>query len=200
MDKKKLSILLSGLRVLDNLDIKLEQYQTEGELAGDVLWNSFLNYDINGKLAGDLGCGNGILGIGALLLGAKKVYFIDIDKNAIKITKENYKKLKLKNGVFLNCDINSFEKKVDTILMNPPFGVQNEHSDKVFLEKAMKLSNVIYSFHKIESKEFIKKLTEKTGFFIKKIYRYKMLIKQVYKFHKQKSHYVDVGLWVIRKL
>jgi ribosomal protein L11 methyltransferase len=37
----------------------------------------------------DIGCGSGILSIGALLLGAKKVYAVDTDPLAVKSTAEN---------------------------------------------------------------------------------------------------------------
>lgn len=38
----------------------------------------------------DIGCGSGILSIGALLLGAKKVYAVDTDPLAVKSTGENF--------------------------------------------------------------------------------------------------------------
>ncbi|MBS3171009.1 methyltransferase [Candidatus Woesearchaeota archaeon] len=198
-DKKKLSILLSRLKEQEILKLNLEQYQTEGEIAGDILWKAFLNNDIKGKTIADLGCGNGIFGIGALLMEAKKVYFLDKDIDAIDAAKENYKRLKLKNGIFLNKDINEFEKKADVVLMNPPFGVQKEHNDKIFLEKAMEISQKIYSLHKIESKEFIKKLAETNNFSVSGVYDYNLLIKQKYKFHKRKSYYVKIGCWILEK-
>ncbi len=37
----------------------------------------------------DMGCGSGILGIGAYLLGAKNVIAVDIDENAVLITRKN---------------------------------------------------------------------------------------------------------------
>ena len=40
----------------------------------------------------DLGCGSGILSIGAILLGAEKACAVDIDENSIKIAAENAKK------------------------------------------------------------------------------------------------------------
>lgn len=40
-------------------------------------------------LIADIGCGSGILSIGASLLGAKEIYAIDIDPLAIKATQEN---------------------------------------------------------------------------------------------------------------
>ena len=43
----------------------------------------------------DLGCGTGVLGIGALILGARRVCFIDNDKEAIDIAKINIPKIYL---------------------------------------------------------------------------------------------------------
>lgn len=40
----------------------------------------------------DMGCGSGILGIAALLLGAKELTAVDIDENATRIAKENLEK------------------------------------------------------------------------------------------------------------
>ena len=37
----------------------------------------------------DVGCGSGILSVGALLLGAKKAYAVDVDPLAVRATKEN---------------------------------------------------------------------------------------------------------------
>lgn len=198
MDKKELAITLSKLEILEEFNVDLEQYQTEGELASDILWKADLNNDIKGKVIADLGSGNGILGIGALLLGAEKVYFIDIDKKALEVTKRNYKKLKLKKGIFLNYNVEEFNSKVDTVLMNPPFGVQKEHSDRIFLKKASEVSSNIYSIHKIESKKFIENFCKNNNIFVKYIYKYKFLIKKTYKFHTKKSHFVEVGCWYLK--
>jgi ribosomal protein L11 methyltransferase len=45
--------------------------------------------DLSGKTVIDYGCGSGILAIAALLLGAEKVYAVDIDPQAIEATKQN---------------------------------------------------------------------------------------------------------------
>ncbi|MBQ3866832.1 MAG: 50S ribosomal protein L11 methyltransferase [Clostridia bacterium] len=59
----------------------------------------------------DMGCGSGILGIGAALLGASFVYSVDIDEVAVRVARENFGK----NGVacetgFLCADVLSDEK------------------------------------------------------------------------------------------
>ncbi|WP_019672650.1 50S ribosomal protein L11 methyltransferase [Psychrobacter lutiphocae] len=45
--------------------------------------------DLTGAIVIDYGCGSGILGIAALLLGAKQVYSVDIDPQAVLATKQN---------------------------------------------------------------------------------------------------------------
>ena len=45
--------------------------------------------DLAGKTVIDFGCGSGILGIAALLLGAERVYATDIDPQAILATRQN---------------------------------------------------------------------------------------------------------------
>lgn len=45
--------------------------------------------DLSGKTVVDYGCGSGILGIAALLLGAEKVYAIDNDPQALTATRDN---------------------------------------------------------------------------------------------------------------
>ncbi len=47
------------------------------------------NVAISGKTVLDIGCGSGILSIGACLLGAKTVLAIDIDPIAVEVAKEN---------------------------------------------------------------------------------------------------------------
>lgn len=54
--------------------------------------------DLNGKTVIDYGCGSGILAIAALLLGAEKVYAVDIDPQAIEATKQNLER----NGIASN--------------------------------------------------------------------------------------------------
>lgn len=199
MNKKQLAIHLSKLKQISNPNVSLEQYQTESEIAAEVLWFAFMNKDIQNKIIADLGCGNGIFGIGALLLGAKKVFFVDIDNNSLILAKQNVNNLKLQNSVFIRSSIEDFNNKIDTVFQNPPFGVQREHADKPFLIKAMQLSNIIYSFHKIESKEFIENLLRDTLFKVIKILKFEFPIKKTLFFHKKKAHLIDVGCWIIKR-
>jgi ribosomal protein L11 methyltransferase len=51
--------------------------------------------DLDNKLVLDFGCGSGILGIAALLLGAKRMIGVDIDPQALLATTNNFERNKL---------------------------------------------------------------------------------------------------------
>ena len=196
MNKKQLTIFLSKLKKFENPKVELEQYYTNEEVAAEILWYAFMNGDIEGKVIADFGCGNGILGIGCLVLGASKVYFVDKDKDSIEIAKENNE---FDNAEFLNIDVSEFDNKVDLVIENPPFGVQNRKADKPFLEKAMNVADKIYTIHKIESNGFINALCKENGFVVKDIIEFDFSIKKTMEFHKKKEHKFRVGCWILEK-
>lgn len=205
MNKKRLALMLSKLGTFEEQDVKLEQYPTDPDIAADMLWFANMQGDIKGKIIADLGCGHGIFGLGALALGAKKVLFVDIDSKAIDVAKKNKglfeKELKIKlNAVFFNCNVRDFNKKADLVLQNPPFGVKTTHMDKLFLLKAMETALVIYSFHKLSTEEFIKRLVKDNGFGIVKKLKYRFPLKKSYWFHFKRVHFVNVGCWKIVKI
>ncbi len=209
MKKKDLEIILSGLETFEKQQLDLEQYQTESHIAGDLLWHACMQGDIEGKTVADLGCGNGVFGIGALLLGAKKVIFLDVDDSAIKIARNNVLAVERIVGQKLNksfshADIHKFNKKVDTVLQNPPFGVRKTHADKPFLLKAMKNSSRIYSFHKLDTARFIESFVRDEGWGVRLVKKYKFPLRKGkegsnkgYAFWKKNVHYVDVGVWLL---
>ncbi len=199
MNKKQLAVILSKLDSIKNPKVSLEQYNTDSEIASQILWTAFLNNDIKNKIIADLGCGNGILGIGTLILGAKKVYFIDKDEESTNVCKNNIKNLSLENFIIVKEDINDFNEEVDVVIQNPPFGVKKEHADKLFLEKAFKISKKIYSIHKIESIKFIKSISKDYGFDLINIIKLNLPIKKIYSFHKKKVYKVNIGCFILEK-
>ena len=48
----------------------------------------------------DMGCGSGILFIGGMLLGAKEVFAVDIEENAVRIAKKNAAENHLPEGSY----------------------------------------------------------------------------------------------------
>jgi putative methylase len=206
ISKKQLEIFLSKLKVFSRPELRLEQYPLPGKQASDILWMAFQNKEIEHKTIADLGCGTGILGIGALLLGAKKVYFLDKSEAAIKIAKENLQEAEKELNVSLNRksmfligDISNFDTKVRIVLQNPPFGTKEEHIDRIFLEKAMQVGDKIYSLHKTPTIDYLKKIIKKAGFNLTAQIRFDFPLKQTMEFHKQKSRTIDVSLLILER-
>jgi len=191
MRKSQLAIFLSKLKVFEKPKAKLEQYPLDSESGAEILWNAAQLGDIEDKVIADLGCGSGILGLGALLLGAKKCYFVDKDKSALEVAKQNLKMLEKEiqgkgRAVFVCEDVKKFNKKVETVLENPPFGTKIKHADIEFLEAALKTGKVIYSLHKASTLDFLKSFVEKKEGSITYIFKLKVQLKPTMTWHKRK--------------
>ena len=111
-----------------------------------------MNGDIEGRSIVDLGAGTGVLGIGALILGAQ-VTFVEVDPDAIVVLERNLSGYE--GYSIVEADASSCVGSFDTAVMNPPFGAQERHADKRFLLAAMKLARVVYSIHNANSTRFL---------------------------------------------
>ena len=207
--KSSLAIVLSRLEGFNEPKLRQEQYLTDSETGASALWNANLLGDIKEKVIFDLGCGTGILGIGTLLLGAKKVYFVDSDKKALEIAKSNISKVKSESytigeSEFLCQDIVSIGKDggymADLVIQNPPFGTKVKHADTVFLEKALELARIVYSFHKSETKAFLERFAAKKNAKITHIWDFEFPIKASYAFHRRQIHRINVSCVRFEKL
>lgn len=71
--------------------------------------------ELTDKLVVDYGCGSGILGISALKLGAKKVYAVDIDPQAVTATQQNAELNDLSQNIqaYLPDAFNEVQSKAD---------------------------------------------------------------------------------------
>jgi len=204
MNKKSLAVILSKIQVFVKPNVKLEQYATDANIAANCLWNAYMHGDIEGKVVADLGCGPGILGLGALILGAKKVYFVEVDEDVVKIAKKNKKFIEKETGkkfdaMFMNKNVKDFSKKVDTVVQNPPFGVKKSHSDKLFLFKAAEVCQIFYTFHKLSTRKFIESLSKELGFKHQLLFKSKFPLRRTFWFHAKKISYTEVGCWRMTK-
>jgi putative methylase len=198
--KSGLAVELSKLDVFPSPDLKLEQYPTDSEIAADVLWHAYMRGEIEGKKIADLGCGTGILGIGALLLGAKQVFFVDKDTAALAVLGSNLNKVGAKKGFkAINADIEGFDEEVDVVIQNPPFGTKEEHIDRFFLGKAFSLADVVYSFHKTSTKGFVEKFADDSGFRIAERLDFQFPLKNTMKHHKKKIQRIGVSCFRLEK-
>ncbi|HNO08645.1 MAG: methyltransferase [Methanoregulaceae archaeon] len=159
MKLKHLEKLLENLEGFSNPSPLLEQYRTPAPLAARLLFHAAMRGDIEGKRVCDLGCGTGVLGIGAALLGARDVVAVEVDPDVLGIARKN----SLKAGVeiqFIEADVKQPEIHAvagwcDTVVMNPPFGAQQLHADRPFLDAAVTIAPVTYGIFNAGSRSFI---------------------------------------------
>jgi len=199
--KKDLELLLQKIRQPAAIKVELEQYSTPAPIAADILWLAFHNGDIYEKKIADFGCGTGIFAIGAALLGAKKVVAIDVDKEVVRIAKEEAERIGVEVEFYV-MDVEEFAERVDTVIMNPPFGAQyaNRMADRIFVQKAMDVSKTIYSLHLKKGVEFIKNLFSSQKWRIVEEREYKFPIKASLPFHRKRIEWQDVVMLCAKRL
>jgi putative methylase len=208
LTKKELEIILSRLKVIPKPKVELEQYEIPGELAAQIINVAYLSDDLKNKVVTDLGCGSGKLTIGSALMEARKVIGIDKDRDVLKVAEDNIKiveeltEQKIHDRIDLICeDVSNWEEEVDTVIQNPPFGIQNLHADRLFVKKALKCGKKIYSLHRHyeKSRDFLSRLIEQNGGKVEKIIKFKYRIPYMFKFHKKPFVIYDVDLFIISR-
>ena len=195
MKKRELEIKLQQVPHPPNPIPSLEQYTTPATIAADVLYIAYQNNDIADKSIIDLGCGTGIFSVGAVLLGAKQIIGIDIDKASIQLARKYAKENNLTID-FQTKEIQKIQTRCDTVIMNPPFGAQksNKNADRRFVEKGFEIAQIIYSLHLTKTISFIEKMISSLSGEITYHKEYIFPIKGMFMFHKKHVADVDVSL------
>jgi putative methylase len=193
MKKRQLEIALQRLEPLEARSARLEQYATPAAIAADVLWEAFSAGDISGKAVADLGTGNGVLAIGAKLLGAERVIGVDLDPKAVSVSRRNAESMSLPVDL-VTGDIESLSGSFDTVLQNPPFGAQTRHADRAFVKKALELAPKVYSLHNDGTQAFVDQLVTSLGGTVSVVKRYKFEIPYAFEFHRKATETISVVL------
>ncbi|KAF9107463.1 Methyltransferase-like protein 5 [Mortierella sp. AM989] len=218
MKLKELEGYLQDVAVFDEPKIKLEQYPTTAHLAARMLYTAHTTYDdIENKAVGDFGCGCGILSIAAAMMGSAYNVGFDIDPDAIAIAQQNCEDFEIDMDFILtdlsatpapsssetdssNSSRGPYEMmkgKLDTILMNPPFGTKLKGIDMVFLKKGIDLANhAVYSLHKTSTREHILKKAKEWGVECEVVAELRYNLDKSYKFHKKQS--LDIAVDFLR--
>jgi putative methylase len=220
--KLDLELFLSRIESHSSPQAGLEQYTVSETVAATVLYlAAYTNDDVIGKAVLDLGCGTGRLALAASYLGAECAVGVDIDKTVIKTAVENAEKVGVKSNVqWVVGDVTAMTGSFDTVIMNPPFGVQRRTADRAFLEKALEVGNAVYSLHnhpytdkqliqrlkanrgsllRVSPSSFIEKFVEHHHGVVKEVYALLMTIPRMFDFHTKTKHDFVVDLYVIKK-
>lgn len=199
----KLRELESHLQQVDEFakpKVLLEQYPTRPHIAACVLHTVQSTFgDIEDKLVADLGCGCGVLAIGACMLGAGSVTGFDIDPEALETCQENLLAFEIDNVDLVLADLKISDflvhgKKYDTVLMNPPFGTKhNKGIDLLFVQKALELANTaVYSLHKTSTRKHVLQKAQDWGVKARVVAELKYDLPATYKHHKKASVDIEV--------
>jgi putative methylase len=197
MKLKTLEMTLQRLAGFSRPRAALEQYQTPAPLAARLLYHALMKGDIEEKRVCDLGCGTGMLAIGASLLGAASVTGIEIDEYALEVARKNATMLEA-DVKFICADVkdSSLSEKVgvwDTVIMNPPFGAQKAHADRPFIDLALILAPVTYGIFNAGSTSFVKTYTEGRGEIAERVGG-SFPIKRTFAFHTRDVQEIEVEI------
>ena len=200
----------------------LEQYTISEHVAAGILHlAAYVNGDVINKSVLDLGCGTGRLALGAAFLGASTVLGVDIDRAAVILAAKNSERAELKSATsWMVSDIDAVAGRFDTVLQNPPFGVQKRGADRKFLSKALEVGSTIYSLHnhpetdqrllhrlksahgsivQVEPSSFIQRYVDERGGTVLSVYALLMRIPHMFDFHTKAKHEFIVDLYVIKR-
>ena len=199
MRLRQLSMLLSKLEKCENPDVSLEQYTTSGELAARWIFDIAAFGDLSeGTSIIDLGSGNGILGIGALYLGANRAILVDSDSRCCEVSRKNAESLGgEKSCVVLESDVSSLDSDltdIDLVISNPPWGRQKEKADAPFLDLIESIGVVSHIMHSSDAKH-IRTRFEEAGWSVEKYGEADFAIPASFDHHRSSRGVTKAGFW-----
>lgn len=200
---KHLEIGLSRVKGFPSPSARDEQYLTPPDLAARLIFHAHARGDIGGRRVCDLGTGTGILAIAAAMLGASEVTGVDRDRGALVVAEENARMLRVSphfiEGDVSDHDLASRIGLFDTVVMNPPFGAQNRHADRPFLDTALVLAPRIYGIFNAGSKDFIASYLERRAEF-EEVVGGTLSMKRTFPFHTRDLRDTPVEIVVLKRV
>jgi putative methylase len=197
MRLRELEMRLERLEGFPHPSARLEQYQTPASLAARLLFDAFMRGDIEGKRVCDLGSGTGILAIGAALLGAGEVVGVEVDADAVEVAQKNAASAGTKARI-IAADVKDPELagligNCDTVVMNPPFGAQNAHADRPFIDLALRTGSVTYGVFNAGSRRFVQAYIAGRGT-VTGVIGGKFPIRRAFPFHRKARVEIEVEI------
>ena len=201
--KSELTQQLGVVVGFDDPRADLEQYRTPPELAAHLIHTADLQGDIDGRVVFDLGCGTGMLALGAALRGPNRVLGLDIDPEPLATARENEGRVGTTTEVsWVRADATEpplCPETETTAVMNPPFGAQsgNEHADRSFLASTATLADVSYSIHNAGSADFVESFAADNGGEVTHAFEAAFDLPASFEFHQDESRTIDVEVFRI---
>jgi putative methylase len=192
--RRELEMMIQGIPGYRRPRAELEQYVTDASLVADIVWDAYMRGYLSGKII-DLGCGTGRFALATALMGADYVLCVDIDSDALGIARENSVRLGLHNVDFAACDVESMALayQFHVAFQNPPFGIWARRGiDMAFLRKALEVSRIVYTMHKLETMDYVSRSVNLWGFRIDLLGTARITIPRTYNHHTRARYFVGV--------
>ena len=192
-------MLLSGLVPHTCDSVELEQYSTDGNLAARWLTDIAAFGDLSeGCTVADLGAGNGVLGLGALAMGAGRAILVEADQAACDVAKSNAESTGFADSVEViraklgsdSVDLSS----ADVVISNPPWGRQTPRADRPFLEAMIATATPTHLLHSAEATH-IQPLFEDAGWSTERYGEADFALPAVYSHHSRQRGRTRAAFW-----
>jgi putative methylase len=188
---------LSGLEGFPTANAVLEQVATPPEAAATLLGAAVARGDLEGRSILDLGSGTGVLSIGAMLLRAASVVGIEVEATAVEAADRNAARVGVE-ATFRVAPVAPGLPRVDTVVMNPPFGAQRRHADRPFWDAAFETSRRrIYAFALAQSRSFIEGRAVERSARVESTEPVRWELPATFPHHRKRRVGLEVDLWVV---
>ena len=198
MRQRQLAMLLSSLPPHPCRDIELEQYTTSGDIAASWLAQiaAFGDLSTDSSIA-DLGAGNGILGIGAALMGVSQVVLVEVDEQACSVAFQSIEQAGVSDSVEIFCkrvDDSLDLSGADLIISNPPWGTQKAKSDRPFLDAIIRSNTIAHLMHSAEATH-VEVIFESAGWEVERYWETDFALPATYSHHYSRQGKTRAGFW-----
>jgi len=199
MRLRRLAILLSQLNPHPCNSVELEQYTTGGDLAARWLTDIAAFGDLSeGCTVADLGAGNGVLGLGALAMGAGRAILLEADEAACDVAKSNAESMGFADSVeviqaMLGSDPIDLSS-ADVVISNPPWGSQTPRADRPFLEAMIAAAVPAHLLHSAEATH-IQPLFEEAGWTAERYGEADFALPAAYSHHSKQRGRTRAAFW-----
>ena len=199
MRVRRLAMLLSELEQTQSQLVELEQYSTDGDLAARWLTDISTFGDLHeGCTVADLGAGNGVLGLGAMALGAGRTVLIDSDQNACHTAQSNAEKMGFSDSVeVIHATIGTDPIQLDSpdvVISNPPWGRQSPKADRPFLDAILSTRVSSHLMHSAEASH-IEPLFEEHGWSVERYGEADFSLPAAYSHHSRQRGKTRAAFW-----
>jgi putative methylase len=199
MRTRRLAMMLSGLEQLQSQSVELEQYATDGDLAARWLADIAAFGDLSEDCTiVDLGAGNGVLGLGALAMGAGRATLVEADQAACDVAKSNAESIGFADSVeVIQATLGSDPVDLgsaDVLISNPPWGRQSPRADRPFLEAMIDAAAPTHLLHSSEATH-IRPLFEDAGWSVERYGEADFALPGTFSHHSRERGKTRVAFW-----